>query len=311
VPKVVIFALNPAANEAYEYKLTASGGSGSGYYWQSKNSTIAAINSQGVVRTTASRLGHSAILVTDARNQDIQARASVYVLEPVDLAIQSCPVETQVNTRLRVNIQMNAIVNPSAWTADDDDAEATTVASTHIMPITDCSRLKFDVTIQDETVFKFVGIEATKSSKTSSDNEAASSCAVVVLEALRVGRTGLKITTLTTASANSVEYVELKSNEMLIGSYSQLKSLKSQLVLSEKASFVVDLYDGPLYSSLSSNPAVDSTSDVNYFNYYQTHINVSSDTSAAADIVNVVGLEQAHKPNRYSFRVTVKKNYFF
>lgn len=103
----MIFALTlststiPTSNKeqitsAYEYKLIATGGSGS-YYWQSKNTTIASVSSQGMVRTTATKIGQTVVPVTDVRNTDIQAKSIVYVLEPVDLAIQACPVETQVN----------------------------------------------------------------------------------------------------------------------------------------------------------------------------------------------------------------------
>lgn len=83
-------------SSAYEYRLAASGGSG-GYYWQSKNTTVASVSAQGLVRTTATKLGQTVVAVTDVRNTDIQAKSIVYVLEPIDLAIQACPVETQVN----------------------------------------------------------------------------------------------------------------------------------------------------------------------------------------------------------------------
>lgn len=82
-------------SSAYEYRLAASGGSGT-YYWQSKNTTIASVSTQGLVRTTATKLGHTVVAVTDVRNTDIQAKSLVYVLEPIDLAVQACPVETQV-----------------------------------------------------------------------------------------------------------------------------------------------------------------------------------------------------------------------
>lgn len=107
IPKIVIFALKSShldssrdqvltSVSAYEYRLQASGGSGT-YYWQSKNTTIASVSAQGLVRTTATKLGQTTVTVTDVRNTDIQAKSIIYVLEPVDLAIQACPVETQVN----------------------------------------------------------------------------------------------------------------------------------------------------------------------------------------------------------------------
>lgn len=107
MPKILIFALKTShldsthrdqvlsSVSAYEYRLQASGGSGT-YYWQSKNTTIASVSAQGLVRTTATKVGQTTVTVNDVRNTDIQAKSIVYVLEPIDLAIQACPVETQV-----------------------------------------------------------------------------------------------------------------------------------------------------------------------------------------------------------------------
>jgi hypothetical protein len=139
-------------SSSYEYELQASGGSGS-YYWQSRNTTIASVNAQGVVKTTATRVGHTSILVSDTRNIDIQSKSLVYVLEPVDLGLQACPVETQAGSKLYVNVQMNAeLTNPEmlAWSSSQE----------RVMPINDCSRLHFTVNIQDESVFRLVGVQS-------------------------------------------------------------------------------------------------------------------------------------------------------
>ncbi len=166
---MLIFALSPSVpshlytmntkNEnaftttsSYEYQLQASGGSGA-YYWQSRNTSIASVNSQGVIKTTATRVGHTSILVSDMRNIDIQSKSIVYVLEPIDLSIQACPVETQVGNKLYLNVQMNAeLSNPEmlSWSTSQD----------RVMPINDCSRLHFDVSIQDESVFRFVAVQS-------------------------------------------------------------------------------------------------------------------------------------------------------
>ncbi len=166
---MLIFALSPSlpshlytmntknenaftATSSYEYQLQASGGSGS-YYWLSRNTTIASVNSQGIIKTTATRVGHTSILVSDMRNIDIQSKSIVYVLEPIDLSIQACPVETQVGNKLYLNVQMNAeLSNPEmlAWPSSHD----------RVMPINDCSRLQFDVSIQDESVFRLVAVQS-------------------------------------------------------------------------------------------------------------------------------------------------------
>lgn len=57
-------------------------------------------NGKGLGKTSATKIGHTEILVTDTRNIDIQSKSLVYVLEPIDLMIQPCPVETQVGTQL-------------------------------------------------------------------------------------------------------------------------------------------------------------------------------------------------------------------
>ncbi len=121
-------------SSAYEYPLIATGGSGS-YYWLSRNTTIASVNNQGLVRTTATRIGRSNIVVTDTRNIDIEASSIVYVLEPVDLQLQACPVETQSGNKLYLNVQMNAILNSNG---NEQNSE-------NLVPINDCSRLQFEV----------------------------------------------------------------------------------------------------------------------------------------------------------------------
>lgn len=50
-PRVVIFALTPAQSSPYEYRLTATGGSGN-YHWQSRNTSIAGVNNQGIYFST-------------------------------------------------------------------------------------------------------------------------------------------------------------------------------------------------------------------------------------------------------------------
>ena len=147
-PKLLVFAFcsGTLTANAYEYKLLATGGSGS-YYWQSRNTTVANVNAQGIVRTTATRIGVTDICVTDTRNIDIQAKSLVYVLEPIDVQIQPCPVETQVGTQLYLNIRMNAYLNENK----------------NLIHINDCSRLQFEITIQDERIFRVVSIQSPSS----------------------------------------------------------------------------------------------------------------------------------------------------
>ena len=267
---------NQATSNAYEYQLIASGGSGS-YHWQSRNTTIISVNNQGLVRTTATKIGRTNIIVTDTRNIDIESNSTVYVLEPIDLQLQACPVETQLGSKLYLNVQMNARLD----------------SSSNLVPISDCSRLSFEVIIKDEDIFKFVSINSP-----SFDNPAENSCAVIVLDALKVGSTTIKINTI---SSSQQTIVQLNSNELKISSYSQLKSFKNQLVLAKCSSAIVHLFDGPLSSSKSieslENRVVESSSSL----YVKTFTSDNSD-------VEVESLNQDFISNKFSYVVKCNKN---
>jgi nuclear pore complex protein Nup210 len=293
IPNILIFAYIPiisnqqqsfyggnqpshATSNAYEYKLIASGGSGS-YHWQSRNTTIISVNNQGLVRTTATKIGRTNIIVTDTRNIDIESNSTVYVSEPVDLKLQACPVETQLGTKLYLNVQMNAQLD----------------SSSNLVPISDCSRLPIEVTIKDESIFKFVSINSPSSLDNYSPVE--NSCAVIVLNALRVGSTTIKINTI---SSSQKSIIQLNSNELNIGSYSQLKSFKNQLVLAKSSSIMVNLFDGPLSSSigLSDSRVVESSSHF-----------VKSFTSDNSD-VEVESLNEDFISNKFSYIVKCNQN---
>lgn len=283
----------------YEYQLEATGGSGT-YYWQSRNTSVATINSQGLLKRTASRLGQTVVLVTDTRNIDIQARALVYVLEPVDLSLQACPVETQVGKRLYLNIQMNTYVNTADLTQSQSSSswQSQTGGQERLMPINDCSRLQFDVNIYDPTVFRLVSIESPSSVASSvKDHPTQDACAVVVLESLKVGRTMIKV------RANSYSQIELsaqlQSNELHIGSYSALRSFKNEITLAKDSSFIVTLYDGPLYSSIAVASGKQSeTSKSLISGGYESQTDISH-----SNLVQVTSIEADYQLNRYSYRI--------
>ena len=304
-PKLVIFALIPPnqlqqdglsyhQSVSYEYQLSASGGSGS-YYWQAKNTTVASVNTHGVVKSSATRIGQTSILVTDTRNTDIQARSEVHVLEPVDLQLLACPVETQAGSKLYLSVRMNALL---ANTQDDS-------APPRLVPITDCSRLSFRIAVKDEQVFRFVSVQSP--SAVSKLNPAVrDACAVLVLDAVRVGRSSIQITTLTNSAEGEEKQpavLELISNELLIGSYSPLKSTRAQITLSQDSSVVVNLFDGPLQSSsLSASPeSVDTT---RLASTYHSQVSVSDEA-----FVQVEPIELDYSPNRYSYRIRCKRNF--
>jgi hypothetical protein len=109
-----------------------------------------------------------------------------------------------------------------------------------------------------------------------------------------------------TASA-TVSTNLLQSNELQIGSYSALKSFRSQLTLARDSSILVTLFDGPLYSSLASTTASakhSASSD-------QPPKKVASSTysyDSTAEIsepslVHVQPVDSDYQLNRYSYRV--------
>ena len=277
-PEILVFAFcsGSLTTNAYDHKMLATGGSGS-YYWQSRNTTIANVNTQGIVRTTATRIGLTEIFVSDTRNIDIQAKSLVYVRVPIDLQIQPCPVETQVGTQLFLNVKMSAFLNENK----------------NQVHINDCSRLQFDVSIQDERVFRFVSIQSpsslVKQSKASNDENA---CAVIVLDAIRIGISTIKLTTI----VSNEKPTQLNSNEITIGSYSTLKSYKNQIVLSRGSSIQVNLFDGPLLSSLTQSALP--------FNAADSSSNYESRTSVSIDgIVEISPVDSNYMQNKYSYFV--------
>jgi hypothetical protein len=280
-PKILVFAFcsGSLTTNAYDHKMLATGGSGS-YYWQSRNTTIANVNAQGIVRTTATRIGLTEIFVSDTRNIDIQAKSLVYVLEPIDLQIQPCPVETQVGTQLFLNVKMSAFLNENK----------------NQVHINDCSRLQFEISIQDERVFRFVSIQSpsslVKQSKRASNDDSA--CAVIVLDAIRIGRSTIKLTTV----VSNEKPIQLNSNEITIGSYSTLKSYKNQIVLSRGSSIQINLFDGPLLSSLTQSALPFNAADSSQSSNYESRTSVSID-----GIVEISPVDSDYMPNKYSYFV--------
>ena len=84
------------------------------------------------------------------------------------------------------------------------------------------------------------------------------------------------------------------------GSYSQLKSEKTQITLARDSPLIINLNDGPL---ISSDKSVDSSSSLSS-TYYSQLTSISDES-----FVDVVPIESDYQPNRYSFRVKCKKDY--
>lgn len=304
VPKIIVFARQiylPTdfynQRNAYEVKLIATGGSNS-YYWLSRNSTIANVNSNGLIKSTATQAGKTSVVVTDTRNIDIQSKSMVYVLDPVDIQIHSCPVETEVGSKLYLNVKMNAVL--------EEDGVQT------IVPITDCSKIQFEINIQDENIFRVVNIQSPFVSGVKSQKETIKdSCAILVLDALSVGRTSIKVSAVvngpvsthrTEETLSKSSLIQLKSSDLQIGSYSVLKSYKKQLVLSQDSSIMIHLFDGPLSSSLANNMNPSNSIDSIQSSLYATKITVSD-----PDMVEVIPVESNFEPNKYSYLIKCLK----
>ena len=102
------------------------------------------------------------------------------------------PLKLNLGNKLYVNIKMNANLN----SIDESDITELSLGSSgrKLIPISDCSRLKFDVKIKDEQMFRFLGIQSPSAIHSSNKNHPIkNACAVVVLDALQVGRTSIVI----------------------------------------------------------------------------------------------------------------------
>jgi hypothetical protein len=274
IPSTLIFALLPHSSFAvYEYQMTANGGSDS-YNWHSVNSSVATINNLGFVKTSAHRVGKTQIQVTDTRNSDIKAYSMVYVVEPIDVQLLACPVETNVGNTLRLNIKMNSYLNEN-----NSDMKLT--------PITDCSRLQFEINIKDESIFKFVSIQPHPDK-----NANLGICAQLVLNALKVGRSTIKITAL----LHNKKLVD--SNELLIGSFSPLRAHKTEILLTPRSSIHFNLFDGPFIGTVekSHQPSHDLADLV-----YSSKALVSDESR-----VSVQSIQSEYNIDKYTYFVECK-----
>ena len=147
------------------------------------------------------------------------------------------------------------------------------------VPITDCSRLDFHVNIRDETIFKHVKIMPPEASKDDA------SCTVLALDALKVGRTKIKITVS-----------QLQSNELTISSFSPLNSIKNELGLAKDSDILVSLFDGPMLQQHGLN-----TSGADLLGIYASRTQVSDDK-----VVDVRLIESLNKFSN-SYRVKCKE----
>ncbi|RNA36717.1 nuclear pore membrane glycoprotein [Brachionus plicatilis] len=171
------------------------------------------------------------------------------VVEPVGIFLDPCPVEALVKSRLEINVKMNGLMQDGS-----------------MVSINDCSKISFNVRIQDETVFKYIEVKA---ADTMEEN-----CAKIILDAKKVGK-----------SLIQVFYGELKSQEMKIFSFPQLTSLKKNLLLTKSSSYLFSLSDGPFLNS-------DKHSYVSEFRVNRHHV------------INVEHLEHNSLASKYTYKIT-------
>jgi hypothetical protein len=164
IPESLVFAYVDSTT-VYEYQLNAFGGSGR-YNWQSRNTSIFVVNSQtGFIRTQP-RAGHAHVEVNDNKNIEIKSKTNVHILKPHTLDIVPCPIETMTGHALKLNLKMTAL-----------DTETGS-----LLTVSNCSKIQFKITIENEAIFKLIKIEPNSDISNSLD-----SCARVVLEALTEG----------------------------------------------------------------------------------------------------------------------------
>ena len=249
-----------------------SGGSGH-FTCVSRNTSVASVVStssgnNGVVRTTAQRVGQALVVCRDARSADIEASASIVVVEPLDLQLHVCPVESELGHTLLVSVKMSGA---------------------GAVPINDCSRLAFDVSVRDDAVFRFVSVRSVPLGAASGGDAA---CALIELSAMRVGRTSVRV------QLNDA----LVSNELHIASYAPLASGHDELVLAYGSSYRVAMRNGPLSHTRPSGAyqfeAHVSRSDLVHVEQQST---TSSTTTTTAGAAATVGHHQHY------FRVECKQ----
>ena len=130
------------------------------------------------------------------------------------------------------------------------------------------------------------------------------------IDALSVGRTSIKLSTITNSPVISntndeftdSSFVHLNSNDLNIGSYSTLKSHKTQIVLAKDSSIHVHLFDGPLFSSSFNNlnPAI--SIDSIQPSKYETKVDVSDEA-----VLKITPTQNENEPNRFSYLVKCLK----
>ncbi|RNA20580.1 nuclear pore membrane glycoprotein [Brachionus plicatilis] len=179
----------------------------------------------------------------------LKEKSKVMVVEPVGIFLDPCPVEALVKSRLEINVKMNGLMQDGS-----------------MVSINDCSKISFNVSIQDETVFKYIEVVAA--------DRMGENCAKIILDAEKVGK-----------SLIQVFYGELKSQEMKIFSLSQLTSLKKNLLLTKSSSYLFSLSDGPFLNS-------DIHSYVSEFRINPHHL------------VNVEHLEHDSLASKYTYKIT-------
>ena len=233
-PELLIFAWKFNANQPlnYEYQLQATGGSGL-YQWQSKNIQILTVSNTGYLKLNNRFISNNQyqqhtsieafIHVHDQKNSFINAASRVLLLEPVQLDIMKCPIETNINKTINIRIQMHAIHNEKK------------------LPITDCSKLNFKIWLQNENIFKFLKVDSKLDHESINDD----SCAVISFLALSEGSTLVRVS----YEVNSDIILE---SEQTIYSYSSLKTNKNFYLLNHLSSYLVRV-SGGLYLTQPTN----------------------------------------------------------
>ena len=225
-PELLIFAwkFNNQQITNYEYQFEASGGS-TLYHWQSKNASLLTVSNTGYIKLNNKYINlqpqqtsiESFVFVYDQKNANINAASRVLLVEPTQLDILKCPIETKINKTINIRLQMHSIHRGEK------------------LLVSDCSKLNFKIWLQNENIFKFIKIDA------SSDP---TSCAIVNLVALNEGSTLIRV-------SYEVNSELVLDSEQIIYSFSNLKTDKSFYLLNHLSSFLIQV-SGGLYLNVAS-----------------------------------------------------------
>ncbi|XP_068107947.1 nuclear pore membrane glycoprotein 210 [Hyperolius riggenbachi] len=136
-PQILTFPWQAKAG-AYQYFIQVQGGSGN-FTWSSSTNNVATVTVKGLM-TTGDDIGVSVIRACDVQNPLHFGEMKVFVIEPTGMQFTPCPVESRVDSRLKLPLRIFGPLN----------------GDERVVTLSDCSQ--FDLVVEMETpgIFKLL-----------------------------------------------------------------------------------------------------------------------------------------------------------